>query len=141
MLRDKDGHRKFTSAPVVAKQVDGPLQPRDLDRADRCSSQGPGMTCSKERLLYGRYHVSFVPQFHPPRQPMAARGAPAHRLTARDRSLDDAKHTVSLSKSPPSDIRGPMSQSTTGENARRAVHALGDSHDAGNSGSACGDLV
>jgi hypothetical protein len=47
---------------VVAKQVYGPLRPRDLDRADRRSSKGPDMTCSKERLLHSRYHVSFVPR-------------------------------------------------------------------------------
>jgi hypothetical protein len=117
----QEGHPKFMSMAFVVKQVHGPLRPRDLDRADRCSSQGPGMTCSKERLLYGRYHVSFVPRSHPLRQRMATRGAPAHGPIAQNRSLDDAKHTVSLSKSPPSDIRGPMSQWKTGENARRAA--------------------
>jgi hypothetical protein len=30
-----------------------------------CSSQGPDVTCSKERLLHGRYQVSFVPRMAP----------------------------------------------------------------------------
>jgi hypothetical protein len=62
MLRT-NSHRKFIS--VVAEQVHGPLRPRDLDRADRCPSEGPDMTCSQERLLHGRYHVSFVPRMPP----------------------------------------------------------------------------
>jgi hypothetical protein len=53
-------YREYVS--VVTKQVYGPVRPRDLDRADRRSSKGPGMTCSKERVLHGRYHVSFVPR-------------------------------------------------------------------------------
>lgn len=43
----KNSYRKYIS--VVAEQVHGPLRPRDLDRADRCSSRGPAMTCSKEQ--------------------------------------------------------------------------------------------
>jgi hypothetical protein len=139
MLRE-NRHRKVIS--VVAKQFHGPLRPRDLDRADRCSSQGPDMTCSKERLLHGRYQVSFVPRIHPRLQRMRGR---AHGSIARDRSDDDAKHAVSLSKSPQSDPRTGGGQ--VAERGRRGYAQaaqrvlLQESNDAGNSGSARGDLV
>jgi hypothetical protein len=60
MVHEQKYYRERGS--VVAKQVYGPLRPRDLDRADRRWSKGPDMTCSKERVLHNRYHVSFVPR-------------------------------------------------------------------------------
>ena len=53
VLANRSGRVRL-SVSVVAKQVDGPLRPHDLDRGDQRSSQGPDMTCSKERLLDGR---------------------------------------------------------------------------------------
>lgn len=57
MLHDT-GKARFCVVAICG-QVTARPRPRDLDRADQCPSKGPGMTCSKERLVHGKCQVPF----------------------------------------------------------------------------------
>jgi hypothetical protein len=84
---------------VVANKSRPAAAMRSRPRRSR-PSKGPDMTCSRERLLDGRYQVSFVPRKHAkklPATPPQVRRSSA-QTNGRDRSPDAAKHAVSLSE-------------------------------------------